>query len=254
MERHAGALTSLTTPGQIQSIPRHFHFRTTSDARTRGVAMPLVTCADCGKQISDASPACIHCGRPMGNIGRATAATPPIPPAPRGNPAFRCPNCGSEDVRRLSVVHASGLSTTQASSSAVGLGVGGDGDLGLAGGVISSSGIQETALARAAAPPTPMTVSTTPAATWGCLAGLVAAAVIGSAIHTESADVLSFLGWAAVAALVGRAIYKTQYSTAKEHNDRFYRPKKAIWDRSIMCMRCGAITQQDAVAPKPLLD
>jgi len=26
--------------------------------------MALVTCPDCGKQISDAAPACIHCGRP----------------------------------------------------------------------------------------------------------------------------------------------------------------------------------------------
>jgi uncharacterized membrane protein YvbJ len=24
-----------------------------------------VSCPDCGKQISDAAPACIHCGRPM---------------------------------------------------------------------------------------------------------------------------------------------------------------------------------------------
>jgi hypothetical protein len=27
--------------------------------------MSLITCADCGRQISDASPACIHCGRPI---------------------------------------------------------------------------------------------------------------------------------------------------------------------------------------------
>lgn len=26
--------------------------------------MPLITCPDCGKSISDAAPACIHCGRP----------------------------------------------------------------------------------------------------------------------------------------------------------------------------------------------
>src|SRR6476619_5935030 len=27
--------------------------------------MPLIECPDCGKQISDAAPACIHCGRPI---------------------------------------------------------------------------------------------------------------------------------------------------------------------------------------------
>ena len=27
--------------------------------------MPLIDCLDCGKQISDAAEACIHCGRPL---------------------------------------------------------------------------------------------------------------------------------------------------------------------------------------------
>lgn len=30
--------------------------------------MPLITCPDCKRQISDSAPACIHCGRP--NVGR----------------------------------------------------------------------------------------------------------------------------------------------------------------------------------------
>jgi hypothetical protein len=35
--------------------------------------MPLIPCPDCGKEISDLAPACIHCGRPMDE--------PPTPPA-----------------------------------------------------------------------------------------------------------------------------------------------------------------------------
>lgn len=27
--------------------------------------MPLITCPDCQKQISDAAPACVNCGRPL---------------------------------------------------------------------------------------------------------------------------------------------------------------------------------------------
>lgn len=27
--------------------------------------MGLISCADCGKQVSDAAPACVHCGRPL---------------------------------------------------------------------------------------------------------------------------------------------------------------------------------------------
>ncbi|HEX7122385.1 MAG TPA: zinc-ribbon domain-containing protein [Gemmatimonadaceae bacterium] len=30
--------------------------------------MPLIQCPDCGKQISDAAPTCIHCGRPIQQI------------------------------------------------------------------------------------------------------------------------------------------------------------------------------------------
>jgi len=71
--------------------------------------MPLVNCADCGKPISEAAPACIHCGRPMASISRTWQDVPTQPASQRGNSAFRCPKCGSEDVRRLSVVHASGL-------------------------------------------------------------------------------------------------------------------------------------------------
>lgn len=158
--------------------------------------MPLVTCVDCGKQISDAAPACIHCGRPMKDLSRFHPIAASQPESQRSNAVFRCPKCGSDDVRRLSVVHASGLSTTQSSSSAVGLGVSDEGDLGLAGGVLSSSGTQETALARAAAPPTPMTVSTGPAATGGAITGTVAAAAIGSVVHSDWVLGLQFLVWA----------------------------------------------------------
>ena len=28
--------------------------------------MPLIECPDCGKPVSDKAPACIHCGRPLG--------------------------------------------------------------------------------------------------------------------------------------------------------------------------------------------
>lgn len=38
--------------------------------------MPLLRCPDCGKDLSDKAPACIHCGRP--NI--PAKAPPPTPP------------------------------------------------------------------------------------------------------------------------------------------------------------------------------
>ena len=32
--------------------------------------MALITCPDCGKEVSDAADACIHCGRPMADANR----------------------------------------------------------------------------------------------------------------------------------------------------------------------------------------
>jgi hypothetical protein len=201
----------------------------------------LLTCPDCGKQVSSAAPACIHCGRPSASI--SLRPSEPRSAVARSNPEFRCPKCDSDDVRRLSVVHASGLSTTQSLSSAIGIGIDAGGDLGLAGGAISSSGIQQTALARAAAPPTPRMVSNRPAIAWGCIAGtmagMFASGILGS---SDAAGLLGLAVFAAVSLLVGIRVYKGQYRAAKDHNDRVYRPQRAIWDRSIMCMRCGAVT------------
>lgn len=48
--------------------------------------MPLVTCADCGREISSLAPACIHCGRPTPHV----AAAPPPAAAPA---TPQCPFC-----------------------------------------------------------------------------------------------------------------------------------------------------------------
>jgi hypothetical protein len=61
---------------------------------------------------------------------------------------MQCPACGSDDVRRLSIVFSSGLTLTQSASIVAG-GAGGH----AAGGVAVTGGRQVTALARQAAPP-----------------------------------------------------------------------------------------------------
>jgi len=38
--------------------------------------MPLVTCPDCGKQVSDQAPACPHCGRPLRTPQKGPATAP----------------------------------------------------------------------------------------------------------------------------------------------------------------------------------
>jgi hypothetical protein len=43
--------------------------------------MALISCPDCQGKVSDAAPACIHCGAPL--KGAATATTPGTPQAPK---------------------------------------------------------------------------------------------------------------------------------------------------------------------------
>lgn len=45
--------------------------------------MALITCPDCGGSVSDAAPACIHCGRPMAAALPAFAPPPPADPMAR---------------------------------------------------------------------------------------------------------------------------------------------------------------------------
>ena len=47
--------------------------------------MPLITCPDCSREISDLAASCIHCGRPM-SPKKATQPIQPLPLPPRENP------------------------------------------------------------------------------------------------------------------------------------------------------------------------
>jgi predicted RNA-binding Zn-ribbon protein involved in translation (DUF1610 family) len=49
--------------------------------------MPLVTCPDCGTEVSDQAPACPKCGRPTAKKVNKSGAW--------------CPNCGNRDSYRF---------------------------------------------------------------------------------------------------------------------------------------------------------
>jgi len=59
--------------------------------------MPLKACPDCSKDVSDAAPACPHCGRPL--ISTVETAIMGI----------RCPNCWSCDYKKRKHVTGIGL-------------------------------------------------------------------------------------------------------------------------------------------------
>lgn len=67
--------------------------------------MPLTNCPDCDKQISDAAPSCIHCGRPITENSLAPKLNAALTLAP-------CPKCRSTDVtdKLAQVVQEGGFS------------------------------------------------------------------------------------------------------------------------------------------------
>jgi hypothetical protein len=90
-----------------------------------------------------------------------------------------------------------------------------------------------------------MRASALGAAIMGSIGGYLVTSFITALLHAS----IKFMLWAWVptAVLLGFRFYEWQCSKVQDDNDRNYRPKKAAWDRSIMCMRCGSITEQ--VAP-----
>ncbi len=49
--------------------------------------MPLIKCADCGRDISDQAPACPHCGRPAAAEKQVSSSAAPTPETAKTSPA-----------------------------------------------------------------------------------------------------------------------------------------------------------------------
>lgn len=88
--RICGGRESPADPSMPDWTPMPYRAGATEPIPLDNQAMPLISCSDCGKDISDAAPACIHCGRPN------------VPPPPRERVAaatatytLSCTRCGT---------------------------------------------------------------------------------------------------------------------------------------------------------------
>lgn len=197
--------------------------------------MPLLNCPDCGQYISDAAPACIHCGRPM--ITRPGApVTPRAPEAGRSSPT--CQKCGSTALRALSVLYAS--STGKATAKTTAVGVGGDG---LVVADASTTTSTATGLTNRVAPPQPKTVDSSFSIP-GCLVQLLGfGTCFGMAQGEDGAGMGMFLFL--VASVVGFGISHAVNSANREEAERWNRvdlPRlRKEWNESVMCLTCNHI-------------
>ncbi len=63
--------------------------------------MALIKCPECGKEISDKSTVCIHCGYPLQEQESQSQQPQPQQPQPQQDAAkdqIVCPECGSTNV------------------------------------------------------------------------------------------------------------------------------------------------------------
>jgi hypothetical protein len=211
----------------------------------------LMPCPDCGRQISYSAIACIHCGRPMQDVGdRLTGAGRPLDPNPALADALitpRCVKCGGTDLRSLRVLHQMGLTAVQTNTTGGGVGmtsIAGQGGLGIGIFKAQTRGTQVTALSEAVAPPVRRTYDKEQEkkAARPATALAVGAAAAGLFVFSGVNQLLSYaVFWGAlVTGLILRSALQRKYRESIDHwNQAEYQALLRNWEASAMCMTCG---------------
>jgi len=184
--------------------------------------MPMMVCADCEKQHSDAAPACPHCGRP--HMVAPVVATVPLPQgrypqAPVG-PRLACPACGSPDVKKLSFVYREGTTITQTNAGGAILGTGEGAVLGA-----RVSGTRTSLLAMGAAPPMPKSN----AEAWFVAA--LGAIVLLSAVNMAQPALI-------IVGCIALAIAGTLAMNNNKWNKEDFPQLSERWEATFLCTRC----------------
>jgi len=145
-----------------------------------------------------------------------------IVPEPERLDAVSCKQCGSAEVRRLSLIYEEGLShsATQSQTAFGGASFGSTAST-------FSTGTSQTALSRKAAPPTKRHT-------------VLLAMLAGFLGFCTLAGLANFSFWALV---FGGLTYLVVMKTlkAKAYNAVAFPEEHARWQRSFMCNRCGGI-------------
>lgn len=153
-----------------------------------------------------------------------------------------CPKCNSTDLKKVSLAYQEGLyradARTRLSAALVG---GGGPDLVV--GRATTDAFHQSALSRRLSPPAKW--SYLKVGSWCVLAFICVGWVVFyvNAVTTNSSAVssppLTFF------ALIAAAIFLLMMFLVRRHNRTAYAEGYAQWDRSFICQRCGAVTEQD---------
>lgn len=148
---------------------------------------------------------------------------------------FNCHTCHSENIQRLSLVYAGGLS--QISSSQFGGGVGfGSRGAGVGLGTAVSTGTQQSSLSAAYEPP-----ERKPIARWVLLYFFGFLIVPGSVIMLLDWKTFVPGHWIVASTYVVVALLHVRAKV--RFNGRVYPERLRRWQNSYLCMRCGEVSE-----------
>ena len=149
-----------------------------------------------------------------------------IVPNPEQLTSLACTQCGSAEVRRLSLIYQEGLAIINTRSQGSGVAFGSGGGAAFGSTSTHTTGTQQTALSKRAAPPAKKHTIL-----WAIAAAFVGFLTIGG-LAKFSFMTLVFGGLTYLAV--------TQMLKAKAYNAAVFPTQYAQWERSFMCNRCGA--------------
>ena len=148
---------------------------------------------------------------------------------------LQCPNCGSKDLKGVSLVYQEGLSRIQAKSRLKGLSLG-DNGVNVIVGTAATSGIQWTELFKLR-PPIKWSYARLSLST-----GLMAITALVVYVHKVMAGSAVSSAPIVIVGGLGLMTFLVLLFVVWRHNQVGYPRQLAEWQRSFVCHRCGAIS------------
>jgi hypothetical protein len=157
---------------------------------------------------------------------------------------LRCPKCNSTDLKKVSLAYEEGLYRTDARTGLSAALVGGNGP-DLVVGRATTQASHQSALSKQVSPPAKW--SYLKVVSWSVLAFLCVGWLVFyiNTVTTNSSTVSSVP--LTLFALISAASFALLLFLVWKHNHSAYQKRLAEWDRSFLCQRCGAVSQQDIV-------
>ena len=152
---------------------------------------------------------------------------------------LRCPKCNSSNLKKVSLAHQEGTYHISARSKMRGLLFAGGGP-GILVGRLTTRGSQQSALSKHLSPPSKW--SYVKLVLWSGVVTLIALVVyvqhvMSSPVPASSLPVKLYVALAPV-------VFVLLVGIVWRHNHSTYRRRYALWNTSIICERCGTVSQQ----------